>query len=662
MGDRSRSASSLPPEQEAIRAKCFHPSGTFAEFLKEEIEQSIPARFEKMVRRYPDRLAVKSRNHAFTYDELNKAANRIARTIVSNSVAGEEPVALFFEQGSFIIAAILGILKAGRIYVPLDPALPSTRIAEMLEDSQAKLLLTNTQHLSQAQVLAQRGQQILNCDEIDATVADGKLDQPVSSESSAVILYTSGSTGRPKGVLHTHCNILVETRNYTNDIQICPEDKLSLCQSCSFANSIRNIYGALLNGAALFPHDLAAEGIPSLVEWLTTNRITIFHTLETIVRRICESIPPDVRFPELRILRFGGEPTSGEDVKSFQRRFAPQCVLMNVIGLTETFSIRRYFVADDLRSGDAKVPLGYGVTDKEVLLLDETGQELGANQMGEIAVRSKHVALGYWGRPDLTRAVFIPDPYGGEERTYLTGDLGIMRPDGCLIHMGRKDFQVKIRGNRIEVTGIETALLELDSIRAAVVHAQSDGAGEQRLVAYVVPVPAKTPTVSELRRALASTLPDYMIPSTFVFLEALPVVPNGRIDRRALPAPNRARPVLDAPYVAPRSPIELELATIWAEILNVEQVGIHDHFFDLGGHSLLAARIISRVIERFHVTVPVRSFFEAPTVAELATRVVKGQAAAADSQDMAHLLAELEGLSDEETRAQLSAKTRHNHE
>jgi len=654
MSDPFKHIVKLPPEQRAIRAKCFHPTGAFVEFHKEEIEQSIPERFEKIVRQYPDRVAVKTKHHEFTYETLNQSANRLARAILAHLGEGEEPVALLLEPGAFIIAAILGILKAGKIYVSLDPAVPHSRRAEMLEDSQAKLLLTNTKHLSQAQRLAQGGQQILNCDAVDAGIATGNLDRRVSPETCALILYTSGSTGRPKGVLHNQRHILVETRNYTNDVQICPEDRLALCQSCSFALSIRNLYGALLNGATLFPYDLATEGVASLAEWMRTNQITILHIPATTFRGFLDAVAADAMFPALRVLRLGAEPINSEDVKLFQRHFSSHCVLLHAIGPSETGTIRRHFITHEWRSSDSKIPVGYAVPDKEVLLLDETGREVGADQIGEIAVRSKYLALGYWQRPDLTQAAFLPDPHGGEERLYLTGDLGVMRPDGCLIHMGRKDFQVKIRGYRVEVAEIEIALLGLDSIKAAVVHAQADDGGEQRLVAYVVPATASTPTVSELRRPLVQTLPVYMVPSAFVFLDALPLLPNGKVDRRALPAPNQARPALDAPYVAPRTPIELDLASIWAEVLNVKQVGIHDHFLDLGGHSLLATRIISKVSDTFRVEVPLRSLFESPTVADMAVVITKNQANKAGHEDLTRMLSELENMSDEEAQRLLA--------
>jgi amino acid adenylation domain-containing protein len=595
-----------------------HPAQTFVPFDNTAIDQSLCARFEQQVASHPNRPAVVSTNWQFSYSELNKVANGIARAVLSHLGESEEPVALLFEEGAFIIAAVLGILKAGKIYVPLDPAFPHERMAYMLENSQARFLLTNTKHLSRAQQVARAGQKILNCDDIDINITAGNLDRPISAEAGAVLFYTSGSTGRPKGVLHNHRNILVETRNYTNDVKICPEDKLSQCHSSSFVNSIRNIYGALLNGATLLPYDLASEGIASLAEWIRLHRITIFHTVPTTFRRLLDTVEPAATFPTVRILRIGGEPINNNDVKRFQRHFSPHCALMHVIGPTETLTIRRFFITRDWRSNDGKVPVGYAVPDKEVVVLDETGRDVGADQIGEIAVKSKYLAVGYWRRPDLTQTAFIPDPRGGDERLYRTGDLGLMRPDGCLIHMGRKDFQLKIHGYRVEVAEVEEALLDVDSIEAAVVHAQADNTEESRLIAYVVPASDVAPTVSDLRRALAQTLPDFMIPSAFVFLEALPLSPTGKIDRQALPAPNHTRPALNVRYVAPRTRTESDLARIWAEVLELKQVGVHDHFLELGGDSLRATRILSRVTQAFRVELTIQALLEAPTIEQMA--------------------------------------------
>jgi hypothetical protein len=300
------------------------------------------------------------------------------------------------------------------------------------------------------------------------------------------------------------------------------------------------------------------------------------------------------------------------------------------------------------------VPVGYPVEDMEILLLDDDGKVVGFNQSGEIAIRSPYLALGYWQEPDLSGAAFQSDPEGGTLRIYRTGDLGFMGPDGCLTHLGRKDFQVKVRGYRIEVGDIETALLALDMIREAIVMAGEDSRGEKRLVAYVVPTGEPAPAISALRRALSGKLPDYMIPSAFVFLDALPLTPNGKVDRHALPAPAPARPQLDTPYVAPRTPIEQVLARIWAEVLGLDQVGIHDNFLDLGGNSLLAGQVISRVIRSFQVELPVRSLFESPTVADMAVVITQNQAAKVGQEELARMLAELESLSDEEAQRLLA--------
>jgi amino acid adenylation domain-containing protein len=613
----------------------------FIAFENSAIDQSISARFEQQVARYPQRLAVVTTESQFTYTELNQVANRIARAILAHLGEGEMPVALLFEQGAFIIAAILGVLKAGKIYVPLDPTDPYTRMESMLEDSQAKLLLTNTKHLPQAHRLAQGERQILNCDDVDPNIGDGNLDRLLSPETRAFILYTSGSAGRPKGVIHNHRNILVDARNYTNYARLCPEDRLTLWHPCSYANSVRNMYGALLNGATLFPYDVAAEGFAPLAGWIRAHGITVINTLPTTFRSFCQTLAPDAAFPTVRILRLGGEAINSDDVKRFQRHFSPHCVLLHAMGSTETLDIGYYFVTHDWHSSGTKIPGGHALPDKEVRLLDETGREVGPGQVGEIAVRSKYLALGYWRRPDLTESAFIPDPRGGNKRLFLTGDLGIMRPDGCLVHMGRKDLQVKIRGYRVEVAEIEAALLGLDSIRAAVVVAQAGEAGEQRLVAYAVPVAGAAPTVSELRRALSQTLPDYMIPSTFVFSETFPLLPNGKTDRRTLPMPNRTRPALDVSYVAPRTPVESNLARIWAEVLDLKQVGIHDHFLELGGDSLRATRVLTRVIETFRVELSIRAFFDMPTVAEMAEFIVRQQAAQVDPAAVARPLAKV---------------------
>jgi amino acid adenylation domain-containing protein len=591
---------------------------------------SLASMFEEQVARYPDRIAVVGGDSRLTYSELNQAANRIAQILLAHLGSGETPVALLFQPGTAIVVAILGVLKAGKIYVALDPSYPRPRTAYMLEDCEATLLLTDTRNVSFANQVAQGGQEVVNCDDVDPSTTMANPGCPVSGKTAAFVLYTSGSTGHPKGVLHNHGNVLVEIRNYTRDGRICPDDRLAVWHSFGFANSIRNLYGALMNGAAVFPYDLPGQGLMPLAEWIRKNEITMIHTLATTFRAFVDILPGDATFPGVRILRLGGESINSDDVRKFKGHFPPPCVLMHVMGPTETFSIRRQFIGHDWNGDEGKVPVGYPVPDKEVLLFDEKGQRVGPNKTGEIVVRSKYLAVGYWRQPQLTRAAFVPDPDGGEERLYFTGDLGMMRPDGCLVHLGRKDFQVKIRGHRIETGEIEAALSKLGSVKAAVVHAQPERDGEQRLVAYVVTAPGKTATINELRRGLAQILPEFMMPSSFVFLEDFPLLSNGKIDRRALPVPSVDRPVLPVPYAAPRDLTESTLTAIWMDVLQLGRIGIDDRFLDLGGDSLRATQILGRTMNSFGIELSVSDLIRTETIAQMAELIAMRNATGSD--------------------------------
>jgi acyl carrier protein len=275
-----------------------------------------------------------------------------------------------------------------------------------------------------------------------------------------------------------------------------------------------------------------------------------------------------------------------------------------------------YFVDKQTQILGNLVPVGFAVPDNEILLLDDAGRQVAGDE-GEIAVRTRYVSPGYWGRPDLTDSVFVTDPAGGGNPIYRTGDLGRILPDACLLHLGRRESFVKVRGYRVDIVEIETALFECPGVKEAVVVAHDNNSGEERLVAYWVPSVEPGPNVSELRTYLRARLPEYTIPSAFVRLDAIPLTATGKIDRKALPNPGTSRPRLATEYAAPRNPIEEKLAEIWAEVLSVEQVGIHDNFLELGGHSLTATQVISRVVAAFRLEVPIQALFDSPTVAEM---------------------------------------------
>jgi amino acid adenylation domain-containing protein len=661
MSDDRRRNLNLPPGQEAIRAKCFHPSGTFIEFTKEEIEQSIPERFEKIVPKYRDRVAVKTSNQTLTYEELNRLANRVADAILAESRDNQRPVALLLDNDAPMIAAILGVLKAGKIYVPLDPLLPDTRAGYIMDDSKAGLIVTNGRNRLLANKLARNTLPLFDLDSLDASLPSGSPSRSVSPDTPAWIIYTSGSTGRPKGVVQNHRNVLHFVMNYTNGLHLCAEDRLTVLSSFSVNAANHDIFTALLNGASLYPLNIKECGVGRLIDWLILHEITIYHSVPSVFRHFLDPLIHDVKFSSVRVIRFGGESTSKRDVELYKRHFSRQSILVNRLGSTETGTLRWYFMDQSSRIEGNIVPVGYPVEDNEILVLDESGKEVEIGGTGEIAVKSRYVSPGYWRKPDLTKASFLPGSEGGAERTYRTGDVGRLLPDGCLIHLGRKDFQVKIRGHRIEIAEIEMALLDHPAIKQAIVIPREDYADDQRLAAYLVAATRPAPAVSELRGFLKATLPDYMVPSTWIFLEAFPLAPNGKVDRQGLPPPSSTRPELAAAFVAARTPIEARLAEIWSEVLSIDQVGVTDNFLDLGGHSLAATRVISQVIKHFQVDLPLKSLFELPTVAEMARLITEHQAKKLSEHELQSILKDLESMSDERAQRFLSelGETKH---
>ena len=609
--------SNLPPEQQAIRDKCFHPTGTFVEFPIKEIEQSISDRFEKIVQLYPDRLAVNMGDRALTYEQLNQAANRIARRILDWQGPGQEPVVVLFEQGIEAIAAILGVLKAGKFYVPVSPSLPSARIAAVLHDAEAGLLVTDDKSLWAAGNLAKN---VLIIDEINSTVSNENLSLSVSSDDLAYIIYTSGSTGKPKGVFQKQRNVLQWMLLHTNTLHISPADRLSLTHSHTTSGGIYNLFGALLNGAALFPFDFRTDG-EQLASWLRDESITIYHSGPLVFRQWADTLTGADEFPALRLIRLSGMAMAKEDIARYRRHFHQNCLLVHVLGSSEAGTIPHYFIDKHSNVPESPLPVGYSVGDSEVFVLDESGRRAEPEVVGEIAVRSRYLICGYWRNAALTSEKFLPDPTGGEARLYLTGDSGRMAADGCLYHLGRKDFRVKIRGYSVEIGEIESALREHPAINEVVVIAAADAKGEPQLIAYIVSSTGVGVTVSALREHLLGRLPEYMVPSCFVVLPAMPLTPNGKIDRNALPAPPRTRPPQEAPYVAPRNPLEQDLKKIWSEVLCLDEIGIHDNFFDLGGHSLRAVQVLTRIKQVSRVAIPLQQFFASPTLAGLANYV-----------------------------------------
>jgi amino acid adenylation domain-containing protein len=639
----------LPPEQEAIRDKCFHPSGTFVEFPIEDVETSIPARFEKIVSMYPERIAIQTTNQALTYDQTNRVANRVARAILDRRGDRNEPIAIFLKHDIPAIIAILGVLKAGKIYVPLDASFSASSIQSILTESQASLLIRTHRDLGSFNSIANID--TLMFGDWDDGINDENPDLTIAPEAIASILYTSGSTGKPKGVFKNHRGILHNIRSYTNDVHVSREDRLTLLHSCSTSAAVRNLLGALLNGSVVYPLDPRAESLRGIVDWLICERITIYHSSASLFRALTDAIILGEHFDDLRLIQLSNESVTTADVRKFRKFFAPNCIFANRLGSTETDTFSRWFVAnDDSSQDDLPVPVGFPVEGTEVLLLDDNLKNVGFDSVGEIVVKSNNLALGYWQQPELTGAKFRPAADGGDVRWYFTGDQGQMTSDGCLYVLGRKDFTVKVRGRGINLAEIETALLEYPGVKQVAVISMADPDGNQRLVAYVAAGRTPAPTFRELRNFLTQKLPDHMVPSAFVMLDSLPLTPNGKVDRSACPSPDQQRAQRQFDYVAPRTATEEKLARIWADVLKTEPLGIHDNFFELGGHSLAASTIVTRVVQTFQLELPVKALFASPTVAEMAAIITQNQAKRVSDADLALILREVEALTEEEAQ------------
>jgi amino acid adenylation domain-containing protein len=600
--------------QQALRDRCRHPGGAFLEFPHAAVEQSIPDRFRQVARAHSRRLALRTRTHRLDYDALDRASNRVAQALLGRDGAAGGPVALLFEPGAPFVIASLGVLKAGRIAVPLDSTVPRARLDYMLRQSAAALLLTDTGNLPLARALATVP--TLDTDALGEGVATADPAVAVAPDAAAVIGYTSGSTGQPKGIVWSHRGLLHAVMRHTNVTRLGVHDRLATARA-----SVRAYLYALLNGAAYYPLDPRRGEPAGVADWLGREEVTIYRGAVSAFRSFARGLTGRETFPTLRLIAVFGEPVYRADVDLYRRWFSDRCLFATSLGCSEYDDYAWYLLDRDTPMTGDVLPGGYLLEDTEVLLLDEAGRPVTGDSVGEIAIRSPYNAIGYWRRPDLTGAAFLPDPAGGDRRLYRTGDVGRIGPDGCLYHLGRTDFQVKIRGYRVEVAEVEGALLDMAGVTEAVVVDREVGPGDRRLVGYLVAPGPGAPGASELRRRLAEKLPGYMVPATFVRLERLPLTATGKPDRRALPAPDRGRPALAGAFVPPRTPVEAALARIWSEVLGLDAIGIHDHFLDLGGNSLLATSVAARLRDALHVEVPLGELFEASTVAELAVLV-----------------------------------------
>ena len=612
--------------------------------------QTIPQTFENQVAKTPNAIALIYQGQQLTYQQLNQRANQLGHYLRKQEITTENLVALYLEPSLETIIGLLGILKAGATYVPLDSNLPSERLAWMLQDTQAKVILTQQQLVSN---LPESTAKIVCLDsdwEIIKQESENNLDCTTKPENLAYVIYTSGSTGKPKGVAIEHQQII----NYLNSILA----KINFNSGASFV--MVSTLAADLGNTMLFPslciggclhlmsYEYATDG-EALGKYFQQHQIDYLKITPSHLAALLSSSQPELTLPRQALI-LGGEVLNWSLVSKI-RSLAPNCVILNHYGPTETtVGVITYQVEESINNNVTQtVPIGKPLANTQVFILDEQLQPLPIGVAGEIYLGGMQVSRGYLNQPELTEEKFITNPLAKfsldvdrGNRLYKTGDIGKYLPDGNIEFLGRIDCQVKIRGFRIELGEIESTLEQHSAVRRAVAIFQED---DRCLIGYITTkANFSPPNSAELRDFLAAKLPEYAIPTIFVCLKELPLTANGKIDRYRLPTTQTISPELSAKFVAPQTATEKAIADIWLEILGVERVGIHDDFFELGGHSLLATQVVSRIRRALQTELSLRQFFDASTVSELATIITQNIAQNADEATLAQVLAELEEL------------------
>lgn len=551
--------------------------------------------FESQVERTPEAVAMDFEEDRLTYRELNRGANQLAHYLNARGIGPENVVGLYMERSAAMVIAILGIVKAGGAYLPLDPSFPPGRLKFMIEDSGATLVLTH--RLSEEHSPAPTIVDIIDLDLDSIEIVRMSVENPTSQTtpgSLLYVMYTSGSTGVPKGigVCHRGVTRLVCKTNY---IDLDESDRVAQASNAAFDAATFELWGALLNGARIvgIPKALLLSPV-KFARHLEQHRITTIFLTTALFNQIVQTEP--AAFKGMSQVLVGGEALDPHWL-SVALEHGPPKRLLNVYGPTENTTFTTWYLVERVPEGATTVPIGRPLANSLVYILDSHLNPVPIGVSGELHIGGSGLARGYLNSPDLTAEKFIPSPFGGETgaRLYKTGDLARYRSDGNIEFLGRIDHQVKVRGFRVELGEVQVVLQQHSRIREAVVTTRESSSGDLNLVAYLVPEVDQTPKVGELREFLKQKLPDYMVPSAFVFLDILPLTPNGKTDWQALPAPDQARPELDSDFAEPDTPMQLMVAQAWREALEIDQVGLYDNFFDLGGHSLLAMKVIAKL-------------------------------------------------------------------
>ncbi len=627
IADPSRGLSTLPLLSEGERQQLLVEwNGAKTDYPEELCIQQI---FEAQAERTPDAIAVVCGREQLTYAELNRLANRLANHLRALGVEAEIPVGICLEPSTDTIVGLLGTLKAGGVYLPLDPTYPKERLAYMIQTARAPVLLTHQRLLAE---LARCDTSIVCLDSDHAKIERASERNPIGSvrpANSAYVIYTSGSTGQPKGVFVSHASLAAHCRAVENCYELDSSDRVLQFASLSFDLSLEQIVPTLLTGARLVMMGPNVWHTAEFYRKISEFGLTVLNLPTGYWQELAREWS---EFPDLasgiqaRLFTVGGDILPPEALKLWHRTPANSIRLLNAYGPTEATITATVFEIDPLLceiASPQRIPIGRPLAERQIYILDKYGSPVPVGVPGELHIGGACLARGYLNRPDLTAEKFIPHPFSAEPgtRLYKTGDSARYLPDGNIEFLGRIDHQVKIRGFRIELGEIEATLGQHPSVRESVVLARQDTPGEVRLVAYVIAKRDLPLTIDDLRSFLGQKLPLYMVPSAYVLLDALPLMPNGKVNRSALPSAVRSKPQLEPVFIAPRDALEVQLVDLWKEVLGVESIGVQDNFFALGGHSLSAVRLFALIENRLSKRLPLAAIFEGATIEHLATLI-----------------------------------------
>lgn len=608
--------------------------------------QSIQEIFSAAAERYKDHPAIDFADQTTTYAALEAKANNLANFLVASGTQKGSIVAVLIEDPVEVIAAIIGILKAGCVFVPLDPSIPEKRLEVMVSEVSPGWFLSESRFTAIAERIASSTARIIPVEEHAAFGNYERPNREYQPDDVCYVFFTSGSTGKPKGIVGRLKGIDHFIKWETKALGLSEGVRVSQLTTPAFDAVLRDIFVPLSVGGTICipPGRETILDIKKLIDWIDIQGVNVVHCVPSLFRAIVNEDLNSDYFAELTHILMAGEPLLPSDVGKWTAKFGDRVQLVNLYGPSETTMTKfAYFV----KPGDSElesISIGKPIEGCAAILVDAENKVCGPGTVGEIYIRTPYRTHGYFNQPELTQQVFIPNPFSSDPNdiVYKTGDLARVMADGNFEFLGRRDLQVKIRGTRIELSEIDKLLRTHEAVKDVAVIDREDANGNKYLCAYVVlGQPVET---GEFRDYLSSRLPHEMVPSAFVLMDKLPRTISGKVDRKALPAPGQLRAELEKLFTPPRTPIEETLVQIWIEVLGIDRVGIDDNFFEMGGHSLLVFQVISRAREAFGVDLPLRTLFEAPTIEQQSLAVIEAQLDQENDGEMAQLIQEISML------------------